>query len=111
MTWVKLPSRVPVKSLVPLFITLVVIIGIVVNFFQVSNDPYRCKALLHEGSWLDRPAEDGVRDRFTRWQPRGCMMHEYSKEDIHECMQGRHMVFFGDSTTRQVFWGMARLVR
>lgn len=111
MTWVKLPFRVPISNLVSLLITLVILIGIISNFSQVGDDPYRCKALLHEGSWLDRPAKGGVRDRFTRWQPRGCMMHEYSKEDIQECMEGRHMVFFGDSTSRQVFWAMARLVR
>ncbi|KAJ4247816.1 hypothetical protein NW762_013025 [Fusarium torreyae] len=78
-----------------------------------SDDPYRCKALLgsgRNGSWIHAPDEDGERKPFTNWQPDGCMLHHYNAEDIKECMGDRHMVFSGDSTTRQIFWGAARLL-
>jgi hypothetical protein len=35
-------------------------------------------------------------------------MHEYQKEDIQECFQKRRLVFIGDSTTRQMFWAVAK---
>jgi hypothetical protein len=35
-------------------------------------------------------------------------MHEYNKRDIHECLHNRKLVFIGDSTTRQIFWAVAK---
>jgi hypothetical protein len=35
-------------------------------------------------------------------------MHEYKKQDIQECFQKQRLVFIGDSTTRQVFWAVAK---
>ena len=35
-------------------------------------------------------------------------MHEYKKKDIQECLQKRRLVFIGDSTTRQIFWAVAK---
>lgn len=103
-------SGVALGRILPLAVTLVVILGIVINQLNLSDDPYRCNALLHEGSWLNAPDNNGSRAPFTNWQPKGCMLHKYKKEEIADCMEGRHMLFFGDSTTRQIFYGMARLV-
>ncbi|QGI88260.1 hypothetical protein CEK25_003216 [Fusarium fujikuroi] len=103
-------SGVALNRVLALGLTLVVILGIAINQLQLSDDPYRCKALLNDGSWLNTPAENGSRAPFTNWQPPGCMIHKYKKEEIEECMEGRHMLFVGDSTTRQVFYGMARLL-
>lgn len=36
------------------------------------------------------------------------MIHQYNKRDIQECLGGRRLLFVGDSTTRQVFWAVAR---
>jgi hypothetical protein len=36
------------------------------------------------------------------------MMHEYKKDDIEACLHGRRLVFIGDSTTRQIFWAVAK---
>jgi hypothetical protein len=36
------------------------------------------------------------------------MMHEYKKQDIQECFEERRLVFIGDSTTRQIFWAIAK---
>ncbi|KAF5601385.1 o-acetyltransferase CAS1 [Fusarium pseudoanthophilum] len=103
-------SGVALNRVLALGLTLVVILGIAINQLQLSDDPYRCKALLNDGTWLNAPAENGSRAPFTNWQPPGCMIHKYKKEEIEECMEGRHMLFVGDSTTRQVFYGMARLL-
>lgn len=35
-------------------------------------------------------------------------MHEYKKKDIQDCLRKRRLVFIGDSTTRQVFWAVAK---
>ncbi|KAM0359487.1 hypothetical protein ACHAO7_009178 [Fusarium culmorum] len=105
-----IPASIALNRVLALGLTLVVILGIVINQLQLSDDPYRCKALLNDGNWLDTPAENGSRAPFTNWQPSGCMLHKYKKEEIEQCMEGRHMLFVGDSTTRQVFYGMARLL-
>jgi hypothetical protein len=75
-----------------------------------SDDPYRCRSLLNTGRWLDPVDENGNRTSFTQWQPEGCLFHEYSSDDIQQCMEGRHIAFSGDSTTRQVVYGISRLV-
>jgi hypothetical protein len=35
-------------------------------------------------------------------------MYEYKKKDIQECFKERRLVFVGDSTTRQIFWSVAK---
>lgn len=60
-----------------------------------SDDRHHCKALLNEGRWLD--------DKHSSWQPDGCMLHPYKPKEVGTCLQGRSVVFIGDSTTRQVF--------
>jgi hypothetical protein len=35
-------------------------------------------------------------------------MYEYGKQDIKDCLHDKRLVFVGDSTTRQVFWAVAR---
>lgn len=89
-----------------------VLFGIVSHGVLPRSDPYRCHQLLYDGNWLD-PAKDmdSKVPAFLNWQPKGCKLRQYTKEDIHRCMEHRHMVFSGDSTVRQVFWAMARLVR
>ncbi|KAM3552797.1 hypothetical protein ARSEF4850_007218 [Beauveria asiatica] len=90
---------------------LLVLLGLVLHGLRSHHpDPYRCQQLLDDGSWLEPPNANGARQPFMNWQPRGCKLRNYTKEDIHECMEHRHMVFSGDSTTRQVFWAMARLL-
>ncbi|KAJ6438676.1 N-acetylneuraminate 9-O-acetyltransferase [Purpureocillium lavendulum] len=91
-------------------VVLLVLLGAVFHGVLRHSDPYRCRQLLEDGSWLDPPDANGSRAPFKNWQPRGCKLRQYSKEDIHECIEHRHMVFSGDSTTRQVFWAMGRLL-
>lgn len=35
-------------------------------------------------------------------------MYEYKKKDIQDCFRERRLVFIGDSTTRQIFWSVAK---
>jgi len=72
-----------------------------------NDDPYKCSALLNEGSWLDPARSWNSQDDFKNWQPPGCMMHEYKAQDIQECFQDRRLIFIGDSTIRQVYWAIA----
>ncbi|KAI9668503.1 MAG: hypothetical protein M1829_005320 [Trizodia sp. TS-e1964] len=72
-----------------------------------APDPFKCGALLNHGQWLESSAL--ARERpFQNWQPAGCMMHEYNARDIHFCLRSKRILFVGDSTTRQVFWAIAK---
>ncbi|KAG0652228.1 putative O-acetyltransferase CAS1 [Hyphodiscus hymeniophilus] len=87
----------------------VVVFGVVYRYcWQDISDPYKCGALLNKGQWLDPGPRWSSRTPFQNWQPPGCIMHEYKKEDIQECFGKRRIVFIGDSTTRQVFWAVAK---
>ncbi|KAL5006102.1 hypothetical protein ScPMuIL_017260 [Solemya velum] len=64
--------------------------------------------------WL---LSDGRFPGYNIWQPYGCMMHEYSKEDARRCMHyisywgGRnHIAFLGDSRIRQLYFAFANLL-
>ncbi|KAL9013304.1 MAG: hypothetical protein Q9173_001995 [Seirophora scorigena] len=72
------------------------------------HDPFKCQALLSRGHWLDPPAAPHSTLPFQRWQPPGCMLHEYTGKDVRACLQGQRIVFIGDSTTRQLFWATAK---
>ncbi|CAK5264549.1 unnamed protein product [Mycena citricolor] len=65
-------------------------------------DPSRCEALTHQGSWLDH--------KLTRWQPHGCMLHEYRPQDGSKCLGGGEVVFIGDSVTRNLFFQFASIL-
>ncbi|MCJ1436565.1 hypothetical protein MMC27_005945 [Xylographa pallens] len=73
-----------------------------------SDDPHKCKALMHEGRWLDAPNGGLSNHTFQNWQPPGCMGHHYNSKDISTCFQSRRIVLAGDSTIRQVFWAIAK---
>ncbi|MCJ1285834.1 hypothetical protein MMC26_005175 [Xylographa opegraphella] len=73
-----------------------------------SEDPYKCKALMREGRWLDIPNDRHSNTTFQNWQPPGCMLHHYNNKDISTCFQSRRIVLAGDSTIRQVFWAIAK---
>ncbi|KAJ4328869.1 hypothetical protein N0V84_000657 [Fusarium piperis] len=108
------PSFTLAIRALPIAFSILLLVAVILNGFSPNDDPYRCKALLGDGirngSWLHHPDNNGERKPFTNWQPDGCMLHKYTSDDIRRCMDGRRMVFSGDSTTRQVYWGMARLI-
>src|SRR5882757_1716076 len=72
------------------------------------SDPYKCGALLNKGEWLDPGPRWSSHNPFQLWQPPGCLLHEYKKDDIRECFGQQRLVFIGDSTTRQIFWAVAK---
>ncbi|KAL8885179.1 MAG: hypothetical protein Q9215_006929 [Flavoplaca cf. flavocitrina] len=45
---------------------------------------------------------------YQRWQPPGCLMHQYTGKDIRACLNGQRIVYIGDSTIRQLFWATAK---
>ncbi|GJN86090.1 hypothetical protein PLIIFM63780_009667 [Purpureocillium lilacinum] len=102
-------SALATRSL-SVLIVLLVLLGAAFHGVLRHPDPHRCRQLLEDGSWLEPLDVNGTRAPFKNWQPRGCKLRQYSKEDIHQCIEHRHMVFSGDSTTRQVFWAMGRLL-
>lgn len=73
---------------------------------HTNDDPLKCQALLNHGLWLDA----GLPDSYQNWQPPGCMMREYRREDIKDCFKGHRLVLIGDSTVRDIFWAIARIL-
>lgn len=65
------------------------------DIFTDSGDRHHCRSLLNTGRWLD--------SSHTSWQPEGCMLHPYTPKQVGQCLEGRTVVFMGDSTVRQVF--------
>ncbi|TVY54478.1 putative O-acetyltransferase CAS1 [Lachnellula cervina] len=91
------------------FLLALVIVGVVYRYCWIDvSDPFKCGALLNKGQWLDPGPRWTSRNPFQNWQPPGCIMHEYKKKDIQECFHKRRLVFVGDSTTRQIFWAVAK---
>ncbi|KAH8815738.1 10 TM acyl transferase domain found in Cas1p-domain-containing protein [Xylogone sp. PMI_703] len=88
---------------------IVVFAGAVYRYcWKDYNDPFKCAALLNKGQWLDEGSRWRSPKPFQHWQPPGCTMHEYERDDIKNCFQKRRIVFIGDSTTRQIYWAVAR---
>lgn len=96
--------------IVPIIVAVLFLAIVGYNTVVPGDDPYRCRALLERGRWIDPPDEEGSRAPFKHWQPDGCMLHNYSPTDIQQCMEGRDIVFIGDSTSRAVAHGLGRLV-
>ncbi|BGP52441.1 hypothetical protein JCM10450v2_008419 [Rhodotorula kratochvilovae] len=101
--------RFPTHSLHGALLALVLALAVFRFFIQGesrvswhSGDRHHCKALLNEGRWLD--------DKHTSWQPDGCMLHPYTPKQVGQCLEGRTVVFIGDSTVRQVFYATVKHV-
>lgn len=91
------------------FIPFTFFAGLTLRLFILeSGDPDpTCQYALSTGSWR----------RFSSvWSPHGCYLHSYHADiyDIDRCFadfeHDIRYVFVGDSTARQVFWGMVDLV-
>ncbi|GAA5822413.1 hypothetical protein JCM5353_000498 [Sporobolomyces roseus] len=83
-------------------IALVFALAIFRFFIQDSGDRHHCRSLLNTGRWLD--------NTHTSWQPEGCMLHPYTPKQVTQCLEGRTVVFMGDSTVRQVFYAAVKHV-
>lgn len=70
-------------------------------------DPYKCQALLNQGRWLDN-YQPHQASPLRNWQVPGCMVHEYTANDMSDCLESQRVVFVGDSTVRDIFWAAAK---
>ncbi|GAA5913451.1 uncharacterized protein JCM6883_004392 [Sporobolomyces salmoneus] len=94
--------KFPTLTLHCSLIALVFALAIFRFFLQDSGDRHHCRALLNTGRWLD--------SSHTSWQPEGCMLHPYTPKQVGQCLEGRTVVFMGDSTVRQVFYAAVKHV-
>ncbi|TID17702.1 Cas1p-domain-containing protein [Venturia nashicola] len=78
------------------------------RYWSDSHDPYKCSVLLNEGQWLDEPISNPSRRHYQKWQPSGCLLKEYKRDDITPCAGNRQLLFIGDSNVRQLFWAVAK---
>ncbi|KPM44995.1 hypothetical protein AK830_g1514 [Neonectria ditissima] len=93
-----------------IFSGVLLLAAVVYQTVVTNDDPYRCRAALETGRWIDHPNKKGERLPFKQWQPDGCLFHKYNSAEIRQCMEGRTIVFSGDSTTREVVYGIGRLL-
>ncbi|OHE92782.1 Cas1p-like protein [Colletotrichum orchidophilum] len=96
---------------VPRLSLLILLLSVVYQYFVSGQyDPYKCNALLSNGTWRSRPGSHLPMDVFAKWEPADCRIREMSREDVSGCFSGRHLVIVGDSTLRQLYFAaMTRL--
>lgn len=70
-----------------------------------TRNPFRCDSILRSGRFLD----DGYTTASpTVWAPEGCVMRDYADlTALQTCLRpGDQVIFYGDSTARQLYWAM-----
>ncbi|KAJ2720962.1 hypothetical protein GGI07_004275 [Coemansia sp. Benny D115] len=95
--------------------TAALVVALLVALLQFSPSSRihnHCRALQRDGWWANR--------QRLEWQPAGCTMHTYTDKDVLKCLAPRaehgdtqiseHMLFIGDSSMRNKFYALARLV-
>lgn len=97
-----------IRRLFTALICVTLVASLYRRYVSDAHDPYHCTALLNEGQWLDEPAQRPTRRAFQKWQPPGCLLHEYNGADISHCADNRQILFVGDSNVRQLFWSVAK---
>ncbi|KAH6981354.1 10 TM acyl transferase domain found in Cas1p-domain-containing protein [Ilyonectria sp. MPI-CAGE-AT-0026] len=102
--------KATIVRILPILWAVLLLAAVAYRAVASDNDPYRCRAALETGQWIDHPDENGDRMPFKQWQPDGCLFHQYTSADIRQCMEGRSILFSGDSTTREVVYGLGRLL-
>ncbi|KAM0201443.1 hypothetical protein ACHAPA_011108 [Fusarium lateritium] len=101
----------PLARIISTVLATLFLIAITLKTLFPGDDPYRCRAVKDTGRWIDPPRdEEGNRNPFHQWQPDGCILHHYESGDIRRCTEGRRIVVSGDSTSRNVAHGLARLL-
>lgn len=99
------PARVKSLLMVPLFVALFISVTITLQHTLKPAGWNGSVGLLQMGQWLKNTSIPEI------WQPQDCTLHIYKEEDIKKCMPPNStMIFFGDSTSRQVFWSVANLL-
>ncbi|KAK6332000.1 hypothetical protein TWF718_002539 [Orbilia javanica] len=72
------------------------------RFSRVNGrDPYGCAAITNEGRWLE--PYSNTTDPLRTWQPLGCLLHNYSKNDIITCLPKRRLLFVGDRGMQSLY--------
>lgn len=83
------------------------------SFSNSSNLPKSfsaCQNLLQTGKFIKSPT--AANPSPDTWQPEGCTLKSYSNlAIISDCLRpGDQLIFYGDSTARQIFWATANLL-
>lgn len=74
------------------------------DFTSEATDASHCRAITESGKWLVKDPE------LKNWQPSGCMLHHYNAKDAGKCLKEKRVLYVGDSTARQAFFGAVRAV-
>ena len=59
--------------------------------------------MLNDGWWLE--------PNYTKWQPSGCMSHNYAPQQISNCLNHSRVLYIGDSIMREQFYSMTKFVQ
>ncbi|KAH7161582.1 CAS1 domain-containing protein [Dactylonectria macrodidyma] len=96
--------------ILPLLAAVLFLAAVAYHSLVPDDGPYRCRAALETGQWIDHPDAYGNRLPFKHWLLDGCLFHRYTSADIRQCMEGRSILFIGDSLTQEVVYGLERLL-
>ncbi|KAF3913275.1 hypothetical protein AA313_de0210088 [Arthrobotrys entomopaga] len=88
------------------YAAVVILLGMTIGryLFDDARDPYKCAAITNEGRWLE--SSDPATDPLEHWQPRGCVMHRYTRRDILNCLPNRRILFVGDESMKALYYAV-----
>ncbi|KAJ1822486.1 hypothetical protein LPJ56_000813 [Coemansia sp. RSA 2599] len=106
-----LAGHVPLR-IVSVGVVLIALFFSIVRFSPSSRIHNHCQAVQRDGWWADKAS--------LQWQPKGCTLHQYTQHDLQLCLQpmsdrsaqvvSEHMLFIGDSSMRDKYHALARLI-
>ena len=70
----------------------------------LTNDPDSSKQC------AANPKKFGAKNVEWEYDPSCCACFEFNRDNVKQCMAGRHILFVGDSTTRQPVYDMFRFL-
>lgn len=81
---------------------IIIIISALVHsyrLFQLEYGGQTCPLLFHSGHWSG-----------NKWQPDGCMIHEYTQSEITKCFENQKVALIGDSRMRSLYFQIANSI-
>lgn len=81
-----------------LFLTTLLSAIFIRRFIFESNDPYKCHALMQEGTWYDDHT----------WLTPGCVREGYGADSTRACMKNKKISFIGDDSMQGLYWDLRR---
>eukprot|EP00111_Clytia_hemisphaerica_P019228 TCONS_00056781-protein len=101
-TTTKTTSLEKAEKICKLIATFIIILSATFHFyrlFRYEKGGQTCPLLFESGRWIQ-----------DKWQPDGCMIHEYEPLEVQTCLQHQEVAIIGDSRMRSIYFHLADTV-